>query len=235
MVKFHRPLKAYRKLSITCVFLLLAAFILLMLVGLSLPIVRPIYIIEVYAPPTSQPATSTATSLRFGVWGVCAYSQLNPPSLLNDDGLCYGPKLGYANVIPTSTLTGIGLTQSIVDDVLEGLLAILILHIVAAVFSLVSLCTSLFLASHGMTILSLVLTVIAALLSTVVFAIDAVIVAVAKSKIPTLTSDGIFVKGGNALWMVLGALIASWLSIILLSAKACYCCGVRRKQFDDDN
>lgn len=156
---------------------------------------------------------------------------MNPPSILNDDGLCYGPKLGYADVIPTSILSEIGLTQSILDDVLEGLLAILILHIVAAVFSLVSLCTSLFLASHVMTIFSLVLTIITALLSTVVFAIDVVIVTVAKSKIPTLTSDGIFVKGGNALWMVLGALIASWLGIILLSARACFCCGVRRQVY----
>ncbi|GAW04357.1 hypothetical protein LENED_006138 [Lentinula edodes] len=38
---------------------------------------------RVYATPTG-PATSLDTELRFGVWGVCAYSQLNPPSVLHD-------------------------------------------------------------------------------------------------------------------------------------------------------
>ncbi|KAE9400680.1 hypothetical protein BT96DRAFT_1018683 [Gymnopus androsaceus JB14] len=234
MKAHHKPLKAYPKISIICVILLLAAFVLLLLVGLSLPIIHPVYIIQVFAPSTNQPATSSASELRFGVWGVCAYSQLNPPSVLHDDGLCYGPKLGYANVIPTSLLSEIGLTQTEVDGVLEGLLGVLILHIIAAGFSFVSLFTSLFLASHGMTIFSLVLTIITALLSTIVFVVDAVIVGVAKSHIPTLTGNGLAVNVGNAVWLVLGALIASWLGIIFLSARACYCCGVRRKRYIDD-
>jgi hypothetical protein len=231
----HKPLRAYRKISIISVFLHLAAFILLLLVGLSLPIIHPVYIIQVFAPPSTQPASNLATELRFGVWGVCAYSQLSTPSVLHNNGLCYGPRLGYANIIPTSLLTEIGLTQAILNDVLEGLLVVLILHIVAAGFSLLSLFTSLFLASHAMSILSLVLTVITAILSTVVLTVDAVIVAVAKDKIPALTDGGLAVDVGNAVWMVLGALIASWLGIVLLSAKACYCCGVRRKYIDDSN
>ncbi|KAJ3848890.1 hypothetical protein EV368DRAFT_67894 [Lentinula lateritia] len=83
-----------------------------------------------------------------------------------------------------------------------------------------------------MTILSLVLTVITAILSSVVFAVDAVVAEVAKSKIPALTSGDLTVGVGNAVWMVLGALIASWLGVILLSARACFCCGVRRVPSD---
>ncbi|KAJ4487222.1 hypothetical protein C8J55DRAFT_507306 [Lentinula edodes] len=227
----HKPLAAYRRISLICLFLLLAAFVLLLLVGISLPIVHPVYIMRVYATPTG-PATSLDTELRFGVWGVCAYSQLNPPSVLHDSGLCYGPRLGYQNVIPSIILSEIGLSQALLDAALKGLLAVLIIHIIAAGFSLAALFTSLFLASRSMTILSLVLTVITAILSSVVFAVDAVVAEVAKSKIPALTSGDLTVGVGNAVWMVLGALIASWLGVILLSARACFCCGVRRRFYE---
>ncbi|KAJ3994514.1 hypothetical protein F5050DRAFT_1773755 [Lentinula boryana] len=225
----HKPLNAYRKISLICVFLLLAAFVLLLLVGISLPIVHPVYIIRVYATP-SGPATSLGTELRFGVWGVCAYSQLNPPSVLNDDGLCYGPRLGYQDVIPSVILAQIGLSQGLIDAALKGLLVVLIIHIVAAGFSLAGLFTSLFLASHSMTILSLLLSVITAILSTVVFVIDIVVAAVARVKIPEFSND-LSVGVGNAVWMVLGALVASWLGVIFLSARACFCCGVRRRDY----
>jgi len=224
----HKPLYAHRKISLVCVFLLFSAFILLFLVGISLPIVRSVYIVQVRSIVTA-PATSSATEIRFGVWGACAYSPLNPPSVLHDDGLCYGPKLGYANVIPDALLAEIGLSQATVNDVLKGLLVVLILHIVAAGVSLLALFASLFLASHGMAILSLVLTIITAILSTVVFVVDAVMVAVARNKLPGLTDNGLGVEIGNAVWLVLAALIASWLGTIFLSARACYCCGVDRK------
>ncbi|KAJ4483575.1 hypothetical protein J3R30DRAFT_3328311 [Lentinula aciculospora] len=227
----HKPLKAYRKISLICVSLLFAAFVLLLLVGISLPIVHPVYIMRVYATP-SGPPTSLDTELRFGVWGVCAYSQLNRPSFLDDNGLCYGPRLGYQNVIPSVILSEIGLSQALLDAALKGLLAVLIIHIIAAGFSLAALFASLFLASRGMTILSLVLAVITAILSTVVFAVDAVVAEVAKAKIPALTAD-LSVGVGNAVWMVLGALVASWLGVIFISARACFCCGVRRRDIRD--
>ncbi|KIK61270.1 hypothetical protein GYMLUDRAFT_59180 [Collybiopsis luxurians FD-317 M1] len=234
MVKpIHKPLKAYRKLSILCVFLLFAAFILLLLVGLSLPIVHPVYVLRVFATD-AQDGSSLSTELRFGVWGVCAYSTLNPASVINDDGLCYGPRLGYQDVIPASILAEVNLSQSLVDAALQGLMAVLLIHIVAAGLSLFTLFTSIFLASHCMTILSLILAITTALLSAVVFVVDAVIVGVARAKVPELTSDGLGANVGNAVWMVLGALIASWLGVILLSARACYCCGVRRKEYDSD-
>ncbi|KAJ3720086.1 hypothetical protein EV361DRAFT_142221 [Lentinula raphanica] len=225
----HKPLRAYRTISLICVFLLFSAFVLLLLVGVSLPIVHPVYIMRVYATPTG-PETSLDTELRFGVWGVCAYSQLNPPSVLNDDGLCYGPRLGYQDVIPASILAQIGLSTALLDAALKGLLAVLIIHIVAAGFSLAGLFTSLFLASHGMTILSLVLTVITAILATVVFVVDVVITAVARAKIPEFAS-GLQVGVGNGVWMVLAALVASWAGVVFLSARACFCCGVRRRDY----
>lgn len=44
---------------------------LLLLVSLSLPIIKPLYILEVEAKVTPSIQTSVATSIRFGVWGMC--------------------------------------------------------------------------------------------------------------------------------------------------------------------
>lgn len=52
---------------------LLASFVLLLLVSLSLPIIKALYIVKVSSiPSVSQPPTNIATELRFGVWGFCA-------------------------------------------------------------------------------------------------------------------------------------------------------------------
>jgi hypothetical protein len=67
-----RPLQAYRIVSLIAFTLLVAAFILLLLVGLSLTIIKPIYLILVKSALNVQPPTNAATELRFGVWGFCA-------------------------------------------------------------------------------------------------------------------------------------------------------------------
>lgn len=50
MVKpHHRPLAAYRLLSYICIGLLFTAFLLSLLVGISLPIIKPIYLLKFYS------------------------------------------------------------------------------------------------------------------------------------------------------------------------------------------
>jgi hypothetical protein len=63
--------RGYRAISSVAVFFLLAAFILLLLVAISLPIIKPIYILALQTTVQVQ-ATTVTTQLRFGVWGVCA-------------------------------------------------------------------------------------------------------------------------------------------------------------------
>ncbi|KAJ7250913.1 hypothetical protein B0H12DRAFT_659724 [Mycena haematopus] len=229
MVKpHHKPLAAYQLLSYICIGLLFTAFLLSLLVGLSLPIIKPIYLLKVTSTRQGQPQTSVATELRFGVWGVCADSVL-------DSGDCFGPMLGYT--VPEDIISLTGVSPSIVNAVLTGLLIVLVLHPVAAGLSLATLASSLFLASHKLSILSLVFAIITALISSVVFAIDIAIVVIAKQQVPTLAADGLqFAIGwGNAPWMGLVAVILTWLSVIVLSMRACYCLGVRRDgRFDSE-
>jgi hypothetical protein len=66
-----RPLRRHRVLSISSFVLHLTAFVLLLLVGLSLTIIKAIYLLALKANG-NRIATSLATELRFGVWGVCA-------------------------------------------------------------------------------------------------------------------------------------------------------------------
>ncbi|KAJ7645403.1 hypothetical protein DFH06DRAFT_1279368 [Mycena polygramma] len=221
----HRPLVAYRLLSYICIGLLFTAFLLSLLVGLSLPIIKPIYLLRFYSTRTGQPSTSIATELRFGVWGVCANSVLDQPTFFSNNGDCYGPQLGYA--VPDSIIALTGISPGLVDDVLQGLLVILVLHPIAAGLSLATLTCSLFLASHKLSILALVLSIITALVSTIVFAIDLALVIVAKSQVTQLAELQFAIQWGNAPWMGLAAVVLTWLAVIALSARACYCFGVR--------
>ncbi|KAL9712081.1 hypothetical protein Ac2012v2_005157 [Leucoagaricus gongylophorus] len=221
-----RPLQAYRIISIIAFSLLLASCILLVLVGLSLPIIKSIYIISLRSTADGPP-TSVASSLRFGIWGVCAYSDLNQPTTLDNNGFCFGPQLGYS--VPEEIRTLVGLPDGVVNAVEVSLRVILVLHPVAAGLTLVTLITSLFLASHAVSILTLFLTVVAGLLGTIVFGIDLALVIIVKSEIKNTGFLKFDVQFGNGVWMVLVSIILIWAAVVLLSARVCYCCGIRSR------
>jgi hypothetical protein len=151
---------------------------------------------------------------------------LDERSIFTNHGDCIGPKLGYT--IPDSISTNIGLPDGVAEAVTGSLLAVLILHLVAAGTSFFTLLSSLFLASHAMSIVALVMSVLSALLGTLMFAIDLALVVIVKDKLPDLTNQGFAVAFGNAVWLALAAMVMTWVAVVLLSARACYCLGVRR-------
>jgi hypothetical protein len=203
----------------------LVAFITFLLVALSSPIIKSIYILKVTAIPNpNQPPTSIATYLWFGVYGFCASSVFDGPDQFDE---CFGPKIGYT--IPSDLINLIGLSSSIIQIVLQGLFVVLVLHPISAGLSFLTFVNSLFLGSHSVSIAALFFAIVTALLTTVIFVIDLVIVLVAKSKIGDITVAHLTADFGNAIWMVLVAVIVTWTAVVLLSARACYCCGVRRK------
>ncbi|KAJ7212153.1 actin cortical patch SUR7/pH-response regulator pali [Mycena pura] len=228
----HRPLAAYRILSYICIGLLSLAFLFSLLVGLSLPIIKSIYLLKVQSTRANQPTTSIATELRFGVWGVCAarraqlHLSMFPASALGT-GECFGPQLGYS--VPPSLIALANVSPDIVDAILQALLVILILHPIAAGLSFITLLSSLFLASHKLSILSLVFAIVTALVSSVVFAVDLALVIVAKGQISSIDTELQFaIQWGSAPFLGLVAVLLTWLAVITLSARACYCFGVRQ-------
>ena len=154
-------------------------------------------------------------------------SALDEPTWFTNAGSCYGPKLGYD--IPSGITDILGIDSQVVETVLKGLLVVLILHLVAAAFSLLALVPALFLASHTMAIFSLVFSIITALLSSVMLGVDLAVVIIVKNQLPNIGSTiQLGVDFGNGVWMVLTAVILTWAAVILLSARSCFCCGVRR-------
>jgi len=224
---YHKPLVHYRYVSFATFLILFVAFLIFLLVGLSLPIIKTVYILKFSASPNkNQPQTDIASTLEFGVWGVCAISEFD------HSRECFGPKLGYTvpqDVINLAPLAGI--SSTLVDILLHALVLLLVLHPVAAGLSFITFINSLFLGSHAVSIIALFLSVVTALVSTIVFAVDLALVLVAKSKVKDITVGDFEVDWGNAVWMVLAATLLTWIAAILLSARACYCCGVRRKDF----
>ncbi|OAX40207.1 hypothetical protein K503DRAFT_768771 [Rhizopogon vinicolor AM-OR11-026] len=204
--------------------LLLTVFLLFLLVGLSLTIIKSIIIIEVSAVNSIDPVSNAVTKLQFGVWGVCTTSILNSATAQR---ACFGPQLGYT--IPTSLLSLVGLSSELADVAETTLLTLLVLHLVCAGLSVVDFILTLLLHSRPATIIALVVAVITAVLSTVVFAVDVALLVVVRNNINSLFSGGDFVVSfGNGAWMILVAMILAWLLVTMLSAQRYYFCGVRR-------
>jgi len=222
---YHKPLVHYRYISFAAFLFLFIAFIIFILVGLSLPITKTVYLFKVTALANpNQPVTNVADVLKFGVWGVCAWSAFQE-SVIE----CFGPQLGYT--VPPSLIALTGINPSIIQFLLKALVILLVLHPVAAGLSFLSFFFSLFLGSHAVSIVTLILSIVTSLVSTVVFAVDLAMVLVAKSNVNRVTIGHFAVDWGNGVWMVLAATILTWTAVILLSARACYCCGIRRKDF----
>jgi hypothetical protein len=56
---------------LACFTLFFTVFLLFLLVGLSLPIIKSIIVIKVSVVNSVDPVSHAITELQFGVWGVC--------------------------------------------------------------------------------------------------------------------------------------------------------------------
>lgn len=216
-------------LSVASASILGLAFVIMLFVSLSLPIIKDIYILDLQATPfQGLPATNTATRLRFGVWGVCAYGSFDEPTITDNTGDCFGPMLGYT--IPENILALTGY-PSIVNGLSTGLTVLLVLHPIAAVFSFLTAVFALLSIrrhTHNWAIASLVLSILTALLTTAVFAIDLVIIGVAQAEVPGLTNNEFNPSFGPVTWMMLVSAFLTYIGMVVESVKVCGCCGVGR-------
>jgi len=218
-------------LSIASAIVLGLAFLIMFLVSLSLPIIEDIYILSLQTTPAPSVPTSgsnTATLLRFGVWGFCAYGSFNEPTIMNNNGTCYGPMLGYT--IPENVLQLTGY-PSIVQGIDTGVTVLLILHPISATLSLLTATFALLSIrrrTHNFAIACLVLSIITTLVTIIVFAIDLVIIGIAQAEVPGLTNGDFNPGFGPVVWMVLIATLLTFIGMVIESVKVCGCCGVGR-------
>ncbi|THH03923.1 hypothetical protein EW145_g5897 [Phellinidium pouzarii] len=228
----HKRVRRYhrRKHNIfisVVVTLAFAAFLLLLLVAISMPIIKAVYLLRVDS--TSAPElipTSIATELRFGVWGYCATSVLDIPTLFTNDGECSKPRLGYD--VDANILAITGQTQ-LLEILLKALVVVLVLHPICAGLAFITLFFAVFSFAHAPAICSLVFAIASAILTSVSAAVDIAIVAIAMAKVGDVTNLDFAVHWGNAPWMTLVAAVLLWIVVILQSATLCGCCGVSQR------
>jgi len=77
-----------------------------------------------------------------------------------------------------------------------------------------------------------VLSVPTAIVSTIVFAADLALVIVARHKLKQQHKVNITISFGNGVWIVLVGMLFTWAALVLLSARACGCCGFGRNEMD---
>lgn len=133
--------------------------------------------------------------------------------------------LGYN--IPSEITSLVGVSPSLVTAIEKVLSVILVLHPVACGLSFIGFILALFLGPHNIAIGTLIVSIVTGLVTGLVFAIDLALVLVARKEITDISTFHFQVDFGAAVWMVLISLIATWTAVVLLSARACYCCGVR--------
>ena len=142
-----------------------------------------------------------------------------------ENGVCYGPRLGYD--IPPEITNLVGVSPSLVNAIEKVLSVVLILHPVACGLSFIGFILAIFLGPHRIAIGTLIVSIVTGLSTALVFAIDLALVLVARKEITDVTAFHFRIDFGAGVWMMLVSLIATWTAVVLLSARACYCCGVK--------
>jgi len=216
--------------------LIFIAFLLLLLVSLSAPIIDNIYLFRISANVSSGILNSGASgSVRFGVWGYCASSVNVAIAGLHRStaSSCSKTMLGYTFDNAVSDELHVTRLENVISKTTT---AALVLHPIAAGLTFLALLTSLFIFRRGSngtsrlpSLLTLIIGLFAALLSTIVFLIDVIFVAVIRSKVHNSTDGTLNLTWGNGVWMALGATIALWLSMVGACAGIC-ACGTRRRK-----
>lgn len=223
--------------------LLFIAFILLLLVTLSAPIIDRIYLFRLALDVDGSAASATG-QVQFGVFGYCiTNAEVSVFGFERDSAdRCSSTRLGYRI---DDTAARVLRAQDIQDAVTRTTTAAFVLNpiatamaFVAFLFSLCMVRRNTFVAGkHGNTsvkttkvsrvgsLMTTLLSTLAALLTTVAFIINIVIVAIVRKRVRD-TTDSLDFTWGNAVWMTLGAMVALWIACI--GALWGTCCGGKR-------
>jgi len=212
-------------------------FLLLLLVSLSTPVIPQIFLLSASADISGTVLGVTAGSAQetvdFGVWGWCAgeatYTLLGETHDLVA-AQCSARHLGYTLDPTVQEILQIENEEQNAQLVLTSITTALVLHPIACGLAWLAWMLSLFYSFRpqpGCFSLCLVLPAAstAGTITTVIFIVDVVFVAVVRSKVWDASNGDVSVSFGNAVWMVLGAMISAWIAMALTVAGVC--CGER--------
>jgi len=213
--------------------LFFTSFLLLLLVTLSVPIIKSIYLFRIGADVSvgtgSFFSASAQSAVDFGVFGWCSLPIVLKESVLTqkEPARCSGKHLGYT-INPTieQILNTID-AKDLVDVIDKALTIVLVLHPIACGLTFIALLFTLYTSlrpqsqsSSGRISYAIASGsgILAATLTSLIFIIDLIFAAIVKSKIHKDTSGKAYASYGNAEWLVLVAAILLWIA----TAGACW-------------
>ncbi|KAJ6455677.1 pali-domain-containing protein [Mycena sanguinolenta] len=206
------------------------AFLLLLLVTLSVPIIKTIFLFRLTAAASSSLFDSSASaSVVFGVWGYCTSGADVSIIGLNHDtaGECSKRHLGYTF---DSTVAQVLHVSGLENDISKASTGVLVLHPIAAALAFVTFLISLYMLRRGPNapgtsrlppLLFMFMGVFTAFLTTVVFLIDCIVVAVVRKSVHKASDGTLTLAWGNAVWMTLVAAILLWVANVGSCAGVC--------------
>ncbi|KAF7304794.1 hypothetical protein MKEN_01193500 [Mycena kentingensis (nom. inval.)] len=211
---------------------LFVAWLLFLLVTLSVPIIKSIFLFRITAAAQSSFLSSSAqASADFGVWGYCTSGvDVSIVGVDHDSaGECSKPHLGYTF---DSTVAKALNVDGLENSISKSLTAVLALHPVVVVLSFIALVCSLFMYRRGAngtsrlpSLFTFTATLVTAIFATIVTLIDIILVAVVRHKVRDATESHLSLSWGNGPWMALAATILIW--IALIASATGVCCGNR--------
>ncbi|EMD32824.1 hypothetical protein CERSUDRAFT_118517 [Gelatoporia subvermispora B] len=194
------------------IFFLFCAFVLLLLVSVSLPFLPAIDVTRVHfhdGNVATETNESAMTQLRFGIWAYCWYDD-------SGNRICNPTGHGYS-----TTLTDFGATSQNTVTIGSSWTRGLAVHPVAAGVSLIALLFSL--STHvTMILLASLLSFLAATLTLIAFAIDIALYAFVKHEMGHFSDVSKTTDTAPAFWM-------TFVSFILLCLAGCTVCFGRRR------
>jgi len=200
------------------ILLFFVAFLLLLLVSVSLPITKTITYFTLTANVGAGAINSgVSAGVMFGNWGWCTTPLV--VEVLGFDhtepGECSAAKIGWTI---DQRLVDLLHLEGLQDAVNGGLTLALVLNPVACGITFLALLCVLWFAwkqSRLSAILGVCIGLLAAILATIAFIIDIVVMTVTKKNVENLSSN-FHVTYGQTTWMTLAAAILLWIGVILL-------------------
>jgi len=213
--------------------LLFVAFLLLLLVSVSVPITKTIYLFKLIANVSSGLLKSGASgSAKFGFWGYC-FSGVTVSvfgSQHSSTAECSKAQLGYAFDQTLGNALHVSGFENLISRTLT---AALVLNPIACGLTFLALIISIGMVRRGSSgasrvasLFTLSVGILAGLITSIIFFINLGLVASVRNRVKNDTNGDLQLNWGNAVWMVLGAALAIWASLI--GACTTLCCGGRR-------
>ncbi|WRT65784.1 uncharacterized protein IL334_002733 [Kwoniella shivajii] len=196
-------------------FFTLGGFLLLLLVTLSVPIIKTIYLLQVRFAGNGG-AASTSLGANAGVFGLC-YEGSEASFLgfgYSSNAACTDPKVGYTFDENFLGLDNSGLSRAVI----KGIAGALILNAIAAGLAGLSLIWSFFawfFSSRAWEIITFLSLFLSALTGWLAFALDLALALVARHRIEDASNDILEARIGNGVWLALGGAVSLTFAICL--------------------